>query len=126
MRKNIKKDIPMLVDVPIINNPLSFDGRIHRLSFFWSCTIASLLSIAAPYWLAHTGQLRAISASSPMMFLFLEFLCWLLFMLIALAATMKRLRDLKKDKWLGLFIFIPFASVLIWMYLLSEPSKYRN
>lgn len=114
------------MEVPIKNNPLSFDGRIHRLSFFWSCTIASLLSVAAPYWLAHTGQMKFVSVSSPMLFLFYLFLCWLLFMLIALAAMMKRLRDLKKDKWLGLFIFIPFASILIWMYLLSEPSKYPN
>jgi uncharacterized membrane protein YhaH (DUF805 family) len=95
-----------------IRNLFSADGRIGRLEYFLIVLGVWLLLIVA--W----GII--IAADAPALTLLLGIGSWLLAVVLAVCAGIKRLHDFNQSGWLYLLFLIPFASLILLLVLLLK------
>lgn len=109
------------VSIPKVNNnPFLPDGRIHRMSFFLTTLLISLIAV---YFY---GVIADFTASEG--FLILEAAGGLSLVIVTLQifACIKRCRDIKNSPWCVLLLFVPLIGCVYSLFLLFKGSRYPD
>lgn len=102
------------------NNPFLPEGRIHRMSFFLTTLVLSL--IASCFY----GVTEAGVASEDSMVLETAVSVSLGTVLLQIFACIKRCRDIKSSPWYVLLLFIPLVGFVYSLILLFKGSRYPD
>jgi uncharacterized membrane protein YhaH (DUF805 family) len=113
-----KKEEPSRVEVKQRNfgNPFSFRGRSGRLDYM-------LYGVLLGFVLAYGGFFLGAKLQNPILF----FGALIVGVVMGIAATVRRARDLKENIILTvLFSMIPYINILVMLYLLLMPGKWKK
>lgn len=102
-----------------------FDGRASRSEYWWFQGFLALLAIPLYALLMLAGY----TESQPVILAVsgISIIVWLAMVVPLLAVTVRRLHDVGHSGWMVLLAFIPFASiiVLVFMFLPGTPGENR-
>lgn len=102
-----------------------FDGRASRSEYWWFQGFLALVAIPLYALLMLAGY----TESQPVMLAVsgVSIIVWLAMVVPLLAVTVRRLHDVGHSGWMVLLAFIPFASiiVLVFMFLPGTPGENR-
>lgn len=102
------------------NNPFLPDGRIHRMSFFLTTLLLSLIGTC----FFGVAESVAVSEGTPVP----ETAggLSLAIMLLQIFACVKRCRDIKNSPWYVLLLFIPLVGFIYSFFLLFKGCRYPD
>lgn len=102
-----------------------FEGRASRSEYWWFQGFLALVAIPLYALLMLAGY----TESQPVMLAVsgVSIIVWLAMVVPLLAVTVRRLHDVGHSGWMVLLAFIPFASiiVLVFMFLPGTPGENR-
>ena len=102
------------------NNPLSFTGKISRLSYFVVKLALFVIASIPVIYKSMNNQIDEIQ------FMFFQVIILQIVFVLAFYAASKRLRDIQWSQWLLIIWAIPYVGLLIGTPLLLIKSKIDN
>ncbi|WP_313444845.1 DUF805 domain-containing protein [Stenotrophomonas indicatrix] len=101
-----------------------FSGRASRSEFWWFQLFIVIVSIPlhiVSFYAGYSGSQGLILASSG-----LSLVMWLAFALPGIAATVRRLHDTDRSGWWLLLAMVPFAGLVLLVFLLLPSTPGGN
>lgn len=101
-----------------------FSGRASRSEFWWFQLFIVIVSIPlyiVSFYAGYSGSQGLILASSG-----LSLAMWLAFALPSIAATIRRLHDTDRSGWWLLLAMVPFAGLVLLVFLLLPSTPGGN
>ncbi|WP_425513053.1 DUF805 domain-containing protein [Stenotrophomonas indicatrix] len=118
------RSVPMHKMMAPLKRYAQFSGRASRSEFWWFQLFIVIVSIPlyiVSFYAGYSGSQGLILASSG-----LSLVMWLAFALPGIAATVRRLHDTDRSGWWLLLAMVPFAGLVLLVFLLLPSTPGGN